>query len=153
MRRGPELSLFLASLFPLALVVMSLASLRWVPDCGGVAYGFPLPFRQTVISSSLRFRYFLWPFVCDLVVASLVLVAVGIPVIRVLRILHAGLPLIAGALTLVLSFGLSLLCLAEMTTLGDFFWSPNDLFVFEWREVSVYLGWPTWEHHLEAQCN
>lgn len=31
--------------------------LRWVPDCGGVAYGLPLPWLQTHMGSSMEFDW------------------------------------------------------------------------------------------------
>jgi len=127
--------------------------LRWVPDCGGVAYGFPMPWLQTNMGSSMEFNWSLPALLVD----GLVLGAPAILLLwwglRVLARRGRIQWVVLGVGSLVTWLGLVPLL---FMTLGVPFYTPVLSLqgpVFEWREITPYVGPPRWDDHLEPACN
>ena len=125
--------------------------LRWVPDCGGVAYGTPMPWLQTNMGSSMEFDWSVLALVGD----GLIL---GAPAILLLWWALRALARRGRFQWVLLGFGslltwLGVVPLLLLTVVG---YGPVLLLngpVFEWREITPYIGPARWDDHLEAQCN
>lgn len=132
--------------------VVQCATLQWTPDCGGVAYGFPLPFVQTSMASSLLFQLSVPALVVNLVATTFTLMIVAVPCLRSVRIATGSTWKIVGALLLVpwlTSIGLVLPIAAGFYIPTTTLQGP----VYEWRSVSPWLGPPDWDIHLEPACD
>ena len=137
-----------------AAMLLRYVTLQWVPDCGGISYGFPLPYLQTSLASSLEFQWFALPWVVDLSVYALTLLLPAWLVARGLR--RRARWARALLLTPLLLPWFTLLLLALLVGLR--LYSPSlfanePLRVHEWRSVRPYVGEPAWDLHLEPACN
>lgn len=94
--------------------------LRWVPDCGGVAYGAPamllLWWALRALARRGRLQWVLLGF------SSLLTWLGVVPLLLLTVVGYMPVLLLNGA-------------------------------VFEWREITPYIGPARWDDHLEAQCN
>ena len=127
--------------------------LRWVPDCGGVAYGFPMPWLQTNMGSSQEFEW------SPVVLHGNGLI-LGAPAIASLWWGLRALARRGRFWWVVLGVGslfswLGLVPLFLLTyALPDhvpMLSAPSP--TFEWREITPYSGHARWDDHLEASCN
>jgi hypothetical protein len=137
-----------------AAMLVELVTLEWVPDCGGISYGLPLPYLTTFTPGSMEFDWFLAPWLVNVLLYTLVL---SIPAWLLARCL-SRMPRWARNLTL--TFGLapwfSLLLLAQLLAIGAFHWQLEasvPLKVHEWHSVRPYLGSPDWGSHQDSVCN
>lgn len=140
--------------FGLAVASMQLVTLAWVPDCGGVSYGFPFPHVQTDLAGSLELDYFVLRFIVDwLAYAALLALPATWLVGRALRVRG----LARGAtLALLLAPWLTLLLLGVSLALGGYhahLCTPERLNVHEWRSVHAWFGPPAWDSHVEPACD
>ncbi|MEO1174498.1 MAG: hypothetical protein AAFX94_20955, partial [Myxococcota bacterium] len=130
----------------IAVSLLQWVSLRWTPDCGGVAYGFPLPFRATSVVSSLEMHYFLVPLILDLLfyygLASVGVVALAA---RLFARCPPWFARTVATTVLVPSLLLAAHLTLEMVAFGLVSLSPTSLYVYEWREVTLHLGWQVWD--------
>jgi len=138
-----------------AIAAVQLLTLSWVPDCGGVSYGVPLRYLQSWMASSCTFDLYVIPFLVDvLIVASLLALPTWIVVRRIARCPRRTRGAARG---LLLTPWLILLALGPVLAAGEYHlvwsFSNQESYVAQWRSVRPYGGPPTWDKHLETECN
>jgi len=138
----------------LAALGLPLVTLRWSPDCGGVAYGFPLPYVQTFPASSLEFELYWGPLLLDLLAYSL---ALAIPVhglmARVRAMPRPGRRALRGVLAAATIAGTLLECSMMVGVSHTEAWPHKPMYVHGWSSKELYVGLQRWSVHLEGACN
>jgi hypothetical protein len=136
-----------------ALAGLQLLTVRWTPDCGGVAYGAPLPYVVTSLASSLEFHFLVAPFVLDLLTYAALL---GLAARALLGWLGRRRGPRRRLLLVLLLPWVTVLHLGMMLGLRMYRpqpWAPARLHVYEWRSIGPYLGLPGWDSHVEPRCD
>jgi hypothetical protein len=136
-----------------AVAAVQLLTLRWTPDCGGVAYGAPLPYVATSLASSLEFRFLALPFALDLLAYAALLAVAARPLLRWVGRNRRWTQRVAFALLLPWSTLLYLEATLALRIYRPELAAVGRLRVYEWRSIDLFFGPPSWDTHLEPHCD
>ena len=137
-----------------AAALMELVSLEWVPDCGGVAYGMPLPYLRTFVASSITFDWFAACWLLDLLVYSAALLLPAVLIAQRVRRLTKWPRALCFTVLLVPAVWLPFLALLVASGAFPPSIAPSErLKVDHWHSVSLYFGDANWDSHSEPSCD